>query len=213
MTAYPVEKIQKDVRVALDQNMSSEALTEIGDVDTLAFDEIIRSKILEGVKRVHSSAPVYLLSGSKSFAGEITWKAMESGEIELPDDFMRFVAFEMSDWSRAVFAAISSDDDEYLRQSSKYKGIRGTAERPVCVLTIGNDGKRVLEFYSCKSEDATIERALYLPYPTHSSDGTIEICERCYDALIYTIAGLVTSTLGASEISNVCNELAKSSLI
>ena len=61
MAVYQKNKIQEDVRTALDQNMNSDTLKIIGDVDTLALDDIIASKILEAVKRVHSSAPSYLL--------------------------------------------------------------------------------------------------------------------------------------------------------
>ena len=43
MTVYPLDKIAEDVRIALDQNMVSDALTEIGDVDTLALNDIIKS--------------------------------------------------------------------------------------------------------------------------------------------------------------------------
>lgn len=53
MAVYQKNKIQEDVRTALDQNMNSDTLKIIGDVDTLALDDIIASKILEAVKRVH----------------------------------------------------------------------------------------------------------------------------------------------------------------
>ena len=54
MAVYQKNKIQEDVRTALDQNMNSDTLKIIGDVDTLALDDIIASKILEAVK----SSPV-----------------------------------------------------------------------------------------------------------------------------------------------------------
>ena len=49
MAVYQKNKIQEDVRTALDQNMNSDTLKIIGDVDTLALDDIIASKILEAV--------------------------------------------------------------------------------------------------------------------------------------------------------------------
>lgn len=51
MAVYQKNKIQEDVRTALDQNMNSDTLKIIGDVDTLALDDIIASKILEAVKQ------------------------------------------------------------------------------------------------------------------------------------------------------------------
>lgn len=212
MTVYHLDEIAKDVRITLDQNTTSDALREIGDVDTLSLNDIIKSKVVEAVKRIHSFAPPYLLDGGHNFGDEVYWQKCESGWVLLPEDFMRFVVFQMSDWERAVFYPISVDDPEYKKQSSRFKGIRGTTQRPVCAISIRPEG-RVLEFYSCKSEDATVSRAVYLPYPQIDKYGAIEICQRCYDAVVYTIAALVLTTFGDVEKSSALNELAKSVLI
>lgn len=212
MAIYQLDKITKDIRTSLDQNMSSEALIEIGDVDTLALNDIIKSKIVEAVKRIHSEAPPHLLDGGHNFGDAVNWMDHESGWVLLPEDFMRFVVFEMDDWSRAVFTCTNVDDAEYEKQHSRFKGIRGTAQRPVCFISIRPEG-RVLEFYSCKSTDAKVSRAVYLPYPKVDKYGGIEICSRCYDAVIYTIAALVLTAYGDIDKSNVFNELAKSTLI
>lgn len=211
MTVYRIENIAKDVRIALDRNGSSAALADIGDVDTLTIDEIIISKIIEGIKHVHSTAPAYLLDGATSFAGNVNWGDKESGWIPLPDDFMRFVSFKMDDWSRPVYSCSTTDDIEYEKQSSRFKGLRGTSQKPLCFIAIRPKG-RALEFYSSKSTEAEVEMATYLPYPQIKSD-SVEICSRCYNAVIYTIAALVLMTFGDAEKSNVFNELAKSSLI
>lgn len=211
MTVYRIENIAKDVRIALDRNGSSAALAEIEDVDTLTIDEIIISKIIEGVKHVHSTAPAYLIDGATSFAGSVNWEDKESGWILLPNDFMRFVSFKMDDWSRPVYNCSTTDDIEYEKQSSRFKGLRGTSQKPLCFIAIRPEG-RALEFYSSKSTDAEVEMATYLPYPQIESD-SVKICSRCYNAVIYTIAALVLMTFGDAEKSNVFNELAKSSLI
>lgn len=49
MTVYHLDEIAGDVRIALDQNTTSDVLKEIGDVDTLALNDIIKSKIIEAV--------------------------------------------------------------------------------------------------------------------------------------------------------------------
>ena len=219
MTAYNLDSITQDVLRALNHNVSSAFLEEIGDVDTLSFNDIIRSKIVESVKRVHSEAPMHLLDGGKPITGNITWSSSSgstSGSIDLPDDFMRLVVFEMSDWDIAVFEAPSVNSPQYVTMRSKYKGLRGTPERPQCFISLKDDG-RVLEFYSCKDSSATIKRAVYLPMPqvTTSSGGvsTIGICERCYDAVVYTIAALVSIILGNKEAGSALSELAKSTLL
>ena len=212
MKVYLLDEIAKDVRIAIDQNMQSETLVDFGDVDTLSLNDIIKSKIVDAVKRIHSTAPSYLLDGGHNFGDAIYWKELESGWCLLPEDFMRLVVFQMDDWERAVYHAISEDDEEYQKQSSRFKGIRGTPQKPVCAIAIRPEG-RVLEFYSCKSTDAMVSRAVYLPYPNVDEDNGIEICERCYQAVIYTIASLVLITYGSADQSKALLELAKSTLI
>lgn len=205
---YQVEELKRDVRVALDQNMSSEALSGLGDVDTLALDEIIGSVLLEAVDRVHLSAPVYLLERGHNFGDAgIKWCEKESGWVLLPRDFLRLVVFEMSDWEQAVFTAISTDGPEYAKQRSRFKGIRGTAQKPVCVLAVRPEGL-ALEFYSCKSDDATIVRAVYVPRAVVDAYGGIDISERCYRGVVYTAAGLVMLSQGEAQGAQVMLERA-----
>lgn len=208
---YNIDKIMEDVRVCIDQNMTSEALVESGDIDTLALDEIIKSKILEAIQRVHMEAPPYLLENGHNFGDAVYWKEMESGWVLLPSDFMRLVVFEMDDWERAVYTAISVDDPDYEKQRSRFKGIRGTAQKPVCVLAIRPEGK-VLEFYSCKSTDAQVSRAMYIPYPVIDEDGGVDVSERCYNAVVYTAAGLTLMTCGEANQATALSDLAKTFL-
>lgn len=201
----------QDVRICLDQNMESDALIESSDIDTLALDEIIKSKILEAIQRVHRDAPNYLLEGGHNFGDAVYWRELESGWVLLPQDFLRLVVFEMDDWEQAVYQAISTDDPEYEKQRSRFKGIRGTAQRPVCAIAIRPEG-RVLEFYSCKSTDSQVSRAIYMPYPKIDEDGGVDISERCYNAVVYTTAGLTLMTCGDTEKGNSVFELAQTFL-
>lgn len=84
----------QDVRICLDQNMESDALIESGDIDTLALDEIIKSKILEAIQRVHRDAPNYLLEGGHNFGDAVYWRELESGWVLLPKDFLRLVVLK-----------------------------------------------------------------------------------------------------------------------
>ena len=205
---YNIHNVMRDVRVCLDQNMTSEQLLHTDDVDTLALDDIVRSKILEAVFRVHTKAPTYLLEEGHNFGDAVYWGDRESGWVLLPQDFMRLIVFEMSDWERPVYEAITPVDPQYMLQKSRYKGIRGNSQKPVCAIATRPEG-RVLEFYSCKSENAYVRRAQYLPYPKIDEDEGIDICERCYTAVVYLTASLVLLTLGEAEKSNLLLENAK----
>ena len=206
-----LDRLMRDVRVALDHNMNSTPLADLGDVDTLSLDDIIRSKVLEGVEQVHKAAPYHLLETGHNFGDAVYWGELESGWVLLPSDFMRLVVFEMDDWERAVYSAISVDDQEYEQQRSRYKGIRGTSQKPICAIATRPEG-RVLEFYSCKSTDAQVSRAVYIPYPKIVDD-SVDVSERCYQAVVYTVAGLTLVALGEVEQSKSLFELAKENLV
>lgn len=208
---YSIHNVIRDVRICLDQNMMSEKLLQDDDVDTLALDDIIRSKILEAVIKVHTNAPVYLLEEGHNFGDAVFWADLESGWVLLPQDFMRLIVFEMSDWECAVFQAISPANPEYALQRQRIKALRGTAQKPVCVITSRPEG-RALEFYSCKSENAYVRRGQYLPYPKIDKDDGIDISERCYTAVVYTAASLVSLTLGESEKASALSKISNSAL-
>ena len=208
---YNIHDVMRDVRICLDQNMTSEQLLQDDDVDTLALDDIVRSKILEAVVRVHTNAPTYLLEQGHNFGDAVYWGDLESGWVLLPQDFMRLIVFEMSAWEAAVYTAISTTDPEYELQRQRIKALRGTAQKPVCAIATRPEG-RVLEFYSCKSEDAYVRRAQYLPYPKIDKDEGIDICERCDTGVIYAAASLVLLTLGEAEKSSALSEISQTSL-
>lgn len=207
-----IEDIVKDVRICLDQNMVSESLLNEGDIDTLSIEDIIRSKIVDAVQRVESGAPTHLLEGGHNFGDSIYWTKDGSGWTLLPDDFMRLVVFEMSDWERPVYEAIAPTDAAYALQCSRYKGLRGNVQRPVCAIIIRPEGK-ALEFYSCNNEEATVSKALYLPYPTIDEDEGIDLSERCYTSIVYMTAALALVTFGDSDKAAIMTEQSKNALI
>lgn len=209
---YQVERIVRDVRICLDENREDAQLFASGDEETLRLDEIIRSRIVEAVDMVHVAAPYYLLHHGHSFhEAPLVWGDMESGWVLLPDDFLRMVVFEMDDWERPVYTFITPLDPLYKRQSSRIKALRGTTQRPVCVVAERPVGK-VLEFYSCKSEDAVIEKAEYIPYAEVDDNGGVDISERCYDAVVWMVAGGVLTSMGEAERAGVYYDKAKTLL-
>ena len=208
---YKLDDIVRDVKVSIDENLQNGTLEGIGDVDTLTLDEIIRSKVTEAVDEVQMSAPYDMLEQGHNFGEEVYWGEKESGWVMLPMDFMRLVVFEMDDWERPVYDAISTTDIAYARQKSRWKGIRGTAQRPVCAIAVRPEGK-VLEFYSSKSTDADVSRAVYIPYARIDLGGGVDISKRCYRAVVYTVAANALVTMGEAEKAGVFKGMAKACL-
>ena len=209
---YKIHRIARDVRIAIDENKTSEQLITDEDIDTLSLEDIVRSKIVEAVRRVITNAPVHLLDGGVPFGDAVYWRSNLSGWILLPDDFMRLFIFKMSDWERPVYEPITAADPQYNLQFSRYKGIRGNPQKPVVAIVSRSEG-RVLELYSCKSKEATVEQAVYFPLPKLDEDGGIDIPERCYTSVVYETASLVLATLGQADLSAIMTELSKQLLV
>lgn len=208
---YRKEEVTASVRTALDMNPHDRQLSIDADVDTLTLDVLIGSKIPSAVRRVHLSAPPALIDGGHSLHGGIHWSELESGWLLLPEDFMRLVVFRMSDWARPVFSLTDSSDARFLLQSSPFKGLRGTADRPICFLVARPEG-RALAFYSCRSQDATMAEGTYLPFPRFDAFGGIDICPQLYESVVLASAALTASALGEREKAEVLMSEAQSLL-
>lgn len=209
----------RDVKVAIDMNSHSEPLLLEGDPDTLSLDEVIMAKLTDAVRLVEMEASPELLENGHDFVtfdsehdlGETYILNKDgSGMVTLPSDFMRLVAFRMSDWHRTVFEAISDRDPQYSLQSSKWKGIRGNPEKPVVAIVRRSEGK-VLEFYSCNDPEAEVTQATYISYPKIDLDGGIDIAEECYRAAVYRAASLALASVG-EQLSTTMLEISKSLL-
>lgn len=209
---YNLEDIEEAVRVVLDENQVSDNMM---DIDTLSLDEIIRSKVEEAVNNAHLLAPIYMLEQGNSFADSIAWDeevGKGPGWTILPNDFNRLISFKMSDWERPVYSAILPNDPLYALQKSRFAGVRGNTQKPVCTIAMRPVG-RVLEFYSCaKGEDVSVDMAVYLPI-YKIEDEAINICERCYKSVVYKVAGLAAVSMGimdkAKTLFEISNELLK----
>ena len=195
---YKLRDIIRDVRITLDENRRSEPLITEGDIDTLSLDELIASKVIEGVRNIVTTASVEDLDGGNPFGDSVSWQRQRGGNymgrILLPDDFLRLVIFKMSDWERAVYIPVLSGDAQYMRQFSRYKGLRGNGQKPVVAIVKRSEGL-ILEFFSSKDTDATVEQAEYYGLPRIDRDGGVKIPRRCYTSAINEIGGLVAGSL------------------
>lgn len=204
------EDMAKAVRVAIDMNKNDSPLLAEEDNTTLELDDIIYAKLVDAVKLVEMEAPATMLESGHDFGENLFIDEDGKGFIILPDDFMRLVSFRMSDWKRTVYEAINEDDPKYRLQSSKWKGICGNTEKPVCAIVRRSEGK-VLEFYSSTDDTATITQATYIPIPKIGMDGGIDIAADCYRAAVYRAAALVLASVG-DQLSTTMLEISKSLL-
>lgn len=184
---YKIDRILRDLRIHLRQNPAAPAQL-LGSAQ-LSLDQWIESRLPAAVEAEHLLADVSDFDTPQPFNGRVEWTRPDiaSGTVRLPADFLRLVAFLMSDWAVAATSTITPGAKEYMRQNSPHAGVRGNPDRPVCALAADGEG-RALEFYSCLSTDAAIVQALYIPAPAIASDGTIDIAPPRYQAVLARLA-------------------------
>lgn len=209
---YQIDNIIADVRTAMDMNPQDEGLISENDTDTLSLNYLISSKIEDAAYAIELVAPLDCIDSGNNLSVSVFWDERKdhegTGWMILPTDFMRLVVFRMSDWERPVYNVIDETSPLYGRQSSKFAGVRGNVANPV-VAVVKRSTARVLEFYSCNDSTAEVDQAVYLARPKKDEHGGIELCERCYRAIVYYTAGLAQSALGNNDQAGVMYEMAK----
>lgn len=188
---YTKSQIIQDVRLVLDENVSSVQLTELLDTETLDLDGIIVDTICDAARAVESGAPLHMLDCSKELIADVTIFDKRKAMVQLPFDFMRMVAIRWMQLDRPIYKFISVDSPEYIIQQNKYT--QGTKERPVATIVMGKD-RHILEIYAEGVDDMACGENTeyigeYLPLPKFVDD-TLELCERCYRSIIYRCAGM-----------------------
>lgn len=214
MVEYAVSDLVKEVKVLLDRNQESAGLLTPDDTDTLSQAELIESKIVDAARIIEEEAPYYLVAGKNilNLVAPTFTKIGDTyiGRIALPTDFMRLLTIQMDDWDRPA-KIISSEDEEYHLQFCKYSGVRGNPHKPVAALVQSSSGDLELELFASKSLKAKLKYGTYIPIPS-ISNGSIMICEKLKDAIVY-MAGYLTcisldDTDTASKFIGVARKLA-----
>jgi len=206
------DKLMQDIRIALDENMSSEALAALPDVDTLSHDDIIASKIEDAALAVVMAAPVEKLSDvSESLTGTLSISAGERhiGTMQLPTNFVRLVRFKLSSWSHAIFKALQPSTSLYEQAHSEFN-VFGTKERPVVFLVPETSGMK-LECFCASSIHDTLDGCLYVRRPK-MVDSNISIGEHLYRPTVYYAAYLTALEIKDADAAAALQATAKEML-
>lgn len=218
MQSVTLSDVIREVKIILDENITEvSVLTD--DPDQLQMEGHIRARIIDAVRAIHEAADSSMLDDGLliplEVAGQPTIQVNPDGTgyVALPDDFMRLVIFKMTKWKRPVVFAISDTDPRYFLQKSRFVGIRGGIDKPVCAITTG-EASKVLEFYSLPAGEAdhSVEKHRYLPLPTIEENDTIKMCRKLVRPIYYQCAALVALSLKDQSSANLF-EIAKSYLI
>lgn len=214
MKEYELTDLVKRVRNVIDQNMESAGMEAFGDVDTLSLEQVIGENILPAAQLIEMSASDEMLGECEDIPtnGMTTDSTFSTDELKckyvaLPSDFMRLVAFRMSDWRRVVTEPIDDTHPMYAMQRSSMMSVRGNTQKPVVAIVHGSGGL-VLEAYTT-AESSTVSVAKYIAKPS-VNDGKVELCPLLTDAIVYAAAYLVANSYNAITQAQVFLSTAKS---
>lgn len=139
------------------------------------------------------------ISGAvKEFGSRLSIDAEGVVELELPPDFLKLAAVKMSDWKREVNSITTPESGIGLMQSSKWKGVRGTPEKPVAMTAYNKSGAIVLKLFASNAK-ASLDYALYFPVPSVDADDCLEVPPALYGDLINRLAVFINNESYVSE--------------
>jgi hypothetical protein len=208
MVQVLINDLVGEVRVALDENRTESSYLS-DNTDNMELNEIISSKLLEAVRSVQENCPVWMLEG-EVMTTTISSNTDGSGTLSLPDDFLRLVALQLTEWDAPVFVVEQTGTQKALMQENKYT--RGNPKRPVLVFGNLESGLRKLKYYSVKTS-ALVELALYVKIPsviTVNSQNYLKFPQILRQPIVSYCAGLVEIVRGNADQSKVFFQLAES---
>lgn len=209
-----VANIKRDIRIALDQNMSSTVLATLGDVDTLSLDDIIESKIEDAAEAVLMKAPLSFIGDvSTSISGLFTNNVRGNrivGKQALQAGFLRLVSFKLPSWPHALHDVLPSSSPLYLQVQSPY-GVCGTSDRPlIFIVPDTSAGNKSLEIYSPANTTEQPDISLCVTKPAIDG-GNIALASMLVRPTVYYAAYLVALTIqdkdAAERLLGVCMSL------
>lgn len=209
MEVVQLSTIIKEVKIILNENIAIDTIL-LDDPNQLELDELIKARIIDAVRFVHENARSEYLSQGDDLVGAISTNQDGTGSMTIPDNFLRLVVFQLESWHLPVFNLVSDNDPAYLKQKSKFTGVRGGPSKPVCAITSGIDGK-IIEFYSVKPGTSAVKKkARYIPMPSIENN-TLKICPKLKASVYYYCAGLVAGIF-KDEVAASLFELSKNYL-
>ena len=191
MTKVSVERLATDVAILL-----GEGLAEESDVYESPFPRIKDRVLVMApglLANLIKEAPRPALTGFVGLDLEVQADSDGMVRIILPDEFLRLYAIKMSDWRRPVTEITCIGDVAADMQTSRWKGIKGTPERPVALEDTDGTGKRCLRLFS-SAPAASLSYFFFFKMPKWESDSSIDVPDLLYSELAGRIAEEIRKT-------------------
>lgn len=193
---YKSVDIIADVKVCFDEIGLNDAKFLTG-TDNAEMDTIIASKIGDALRFVGLHADVGYLEPTV-IEESVT---AENGVVDykLPDDFLRMIYAQLSDWLFAVTEPIFYTEKEYA--TLKNPITTGYPDNPKVAIT----ANKHLELYTTKSSDAKLTFG-YIGEAKPNNNNEWPIPEKVYRGFVYYTAGLTLLTYKDAHADALMNQ-------
>lgn len=210
MAALAYTDIQKNVRTILDYNKVSAALDGMDEFSALDIDSMIKDSVSPALMQLMMMAPLEIVEQSvtsKTLA--LAASGLSPVEIQLPDDFLRFVSCKLTSWKYPVTELSAMGSKEHQRQYGEVEGLKATANNPIAVMDYSEtSGKKTLILFNGVKGD-TEATCNYVGIPESTTTG-IALSERLHVPLYYIVASLVCEILKDTQKSQYMMQTARS---
>lgn len=161
------------------------------DEDTIRLDDYIKSVIPEAVSMIVQVSDRCV--NPKSSTNPVVHANEDgSGMLELPDDFIKLIALQMQGWKRIVSMTYPLGGETHKQQCNM--ATRAGRSKPVAILSVDSQGKRVIEYYSLpKGEEHVVSMFVYEAAFNEDEGLNMDIGNSLFGALCYMCASLVYS--------------------
>jgi hypothetical protein len=210
MAALAYTDIQKNVRTILDYNKVSAALDSMDEFSALDIDSMIKDSVSPALMQLMMMAPLEIVEQSvtsKTLA--LAASGLSPVEMQLPDDFLRFVSCKLTSWKYPVTELSAMGSKEHQRQYGEVEGLKATASNPIAVMDYSEtSGKKTLILFNGVKGD-TEATCNYVGIPESTTTG-ITLSERLHVPLYYIVASLVCEILKDTQKSQYMMQTARS---
>lgn len=210
MAALAYTDIQKNVRTILDYNKVSAALDSMDEFSALDIDSMIKDSVSPALMQLMMMAPLEIVEQSvTSKALTLAVSGLSPVEMQLPDDFLRFVSCKLTSWKYPVTELSAMGSKEHQRQYGEVEGLKATASNPIAVMDYSEtSGKKTLILFNGVKGD-TEATCNYVGIPESTTTG-ITLSERLHVPLYYIVASLVCEILKDTQKSQYMMQTARS---
>lgn len=191
-----VDSIVADVKVCFDEIGLNDAEFLTG-TDNAEMDTIITSKIGDALRFVGLHADVGYLEPTVVSTDVTAKDGMV--DYELPDDFLRMIYAQLSDWLFAATEPIFYTEKEYA--TLKNPITTGYPDNPKVAIT----ADKHLELYTTKRSDVKLSFG-YIGETVQDENKNWPIPNKLYRGVVYYIAGLTLLTYKDAHADSLLNQ-------